>query len=200
MHILIAEPRDILRTGLRTIFAEDERISQIYEAATQETLKACLSSKPINLIIINTSMMSNIKDLPRGKFVLLAPEVDIELFLKAYKHGARGFLSENAPAELLRATLGLAEGSFLIEPKMTVPILDLFSGDLRFAVKEELLTPREREIVSLLREGTDRRTIAQDLHISEATLKTHIKNITRKRTESTSLSLPREINQPEISR
>ena len=44
----------------------------------------------------------------------------------------------------------------------------------------ELLSPREREIVMLLDEGLDRRTVAGQLHISEATLKTHIKNISRK--------------------
>ena len=40
--------------------------------------------------------------------------------------------------------------------------------------------PREREIVILLHEGVDRHTIARQLHISEATPKTHIKNIARK--------------------
>lgn len=187
MQILIADLRDILRNGLRAIFTEDERVTHVYEATTYESIKTYLSSKPIDLVIIHHSMVPDMKELPRGRFVLLVSELDLELFQQAYQYGARGFLLENAPAELLRTTLGLAPGAFLIEPKIAVSILALFSGDLRFAVKEELLTSREREIVELLREGVERQAIAQKLHISEATLKTHIKNITRKRMERPSL-------------
>ncbi|GHO82451.1 response regulator transcription factor [Dictyobacter formicarum] len=64
---------------------------------------------------------------------------------------------------------------------MTTYVIDHFSGDQHFVIKEELLTPREKEVVSLLRKGINRHTIAKHLSISEATLKTHIKNIMRKR-------------------
>jgi DNA-binding NarL/FixJ family response regulator len=69
---------------------------------------------------------------------------------------------------------------------MTTQIIEHMSTDPRFTVKEELLTPREKEIIRLLRDGIGRSVIAKQLHISEATLKTHIKNITRKREISSS--------------
>ena len=49
------------------------------------------------------------------------------------------------------------------------------------AHNETSLTPREREIVRLLREGLDRSSIARRLCIAETTLKTHMQNIAKKR-------------------
>ncbi len=181
LNILIAEPRDIPRTGLRMIFVADERVANIYEAASKEELYSHLHTSSIDLVIANQLLITDITTLPRGRFVLLTRELDVKVFQTACKHQARGYLLESAPADLLRATLYLTEGACLLEPTWTVQIIEYLQGDARFLIREELLTPREREIIRLLREGIDRRTIAKRLNISEATLKTHIKNISRKR-------------------
>jgi DNA-binding NarL/FixJ family response regulator len=184
-RILIAEPRDILRTGLHTIFARDERVTTLYEASNSEELQKHLRSSPIDLIIVNQAMVSDITTLPSHRFALLTPEFNITTFLMAYKHGAKGYLLENSQAELFRTLLSLPYGTFLIEPSLTANIVEYLTNDARLLVDEELLTPRERQIVGLLREGIDRPTIAQQLNISGATLKTHIKNIFRKRVNTT---------------
>jgi len=184
LKILIAEPYDILRTGLKSIFSDDARTEHIYEALTKEDLYKCLQSNSLDLIVINQSLITNFNILPRGHFVVIADSLDLNIFQLAYKHGAKGYILENSPAELLLATLSLKEGAFLIEPTISSQIIDGFSGNLKFAIKEELLTPREREIVNLLRDGCNRRSIAKQLSISEATLKTHIKNIAKKHDHS----------------
>jgi DNA-binding NarL/FixJ family response regulator len=185
--ILIAEPREILRTGLRTIFANDKRVVQIYEARTQRELEQHINSRSFDLVVVNQHLITDISLLPRGQFVILTPELDIAWFQEAYEHGARAYLLENASADLFLATLSCREGAFLIEPHLATYIIEHISSDTRFAVNCDLLTPREKEIVDLLRKGVDRHTIAQQLCISDATLKTHIKNIMRKRKDS---SLP----------
>lgn len=179
--ILIAEARDILRTGLHTIFASDRRVAQIYEAKTREEVRQHMGAHLFDLLIINQMLVEDIALLPPGKFVIITSELDIALFQEAYEHKARGYLLENASVDLFRAALSCEEGAFLIEPVLATQILEYVSSDTRFAVSSDLLTPREREIVDLLQEGINRHTIAQRLCISEATLKTHIKNITRKR-------------------
>jgi DNA-binding NarL/FixJ family response regulator len=186
LNLLIAEPHDILRRGLCTIFIEDESVEQVYEVATREDLEEHLQANSLDLLIVNQSLLPDVTLLPSGRFVILTPEFDVITFKIAYEHKARGYLLQSTSVELLKATLRLAEGAFLIEPALTAQIMQYIFTNSRFAVKEELLTPREREIMALLREGIDRYTIAQQLHISEATLKTHIKNIARKR-ESVSL-------------
>lgn len=181
LSVLIAEPGDILRTGLHTIFATDKRVASLYEASNPEELQKHLRSSVLDLIIVNQVLASDITILPPHRFVLLTSEFNISTFLMAYKHGAQGYLLENSQMELFHTILGLPKGTFLIEPALTANIVAYLTHDIRLLIKEELLTPREKEIVGLLREGIDRHTIAEQLSISNATLKTHIKNIFRKR-------------------
>lgn len=185
VNLLIAEPCDILRTGIYTIFSSDKRVKALHEASNKEELQCHLRNNTIDLIIINQAMVSDITTLPPNSFVLLAHEFNIATFLAAYKHGAKGYLLETSRAELFCAVLGLLQGGFLIEPSLTSNIVEHLTNNTRLLIKDELLTPREREIVSLLRDGIDRGIIAQQLNISRATLKTHIKNIFRKRIDVT---------------
>ena len=81
----------------------------------------------------------------------------------------------------MKTVLDSDENVFLVEPSFMPWVMGSLFGNAFSALNEEVLTPREREITALLREGLDRPTIAKSLCITEATLKTHIKNITRKR-------------------
>lgn len=187
LSILIAEPCDILRKGLHTIIAADERVATLREASNADTLQMYLRSSPIDLVIVNQVLIADITILPAGHFVLLTSEFNITTFLMAYSHGAKGYLLETSRAELFLTILGVPPGACLIEPVLATTIVSYLSNGSRFIIKEELLTPREKEIVGLLREGVDRNTIAQQLNISGATLKTHIKHIFRKRIDTTIL-------------
>ncbi len=182
-NILIAETREILRIGLRTIFVEDTRVSNVHEAATDESLKTQLlySGCELDLVVINQSLVTDVSILPKGNFVILTNEPDLTILKAAYEHGARGYLSENTSAELLRMILHPTEGSFLIEPKLAPWIMEYIFGGMQTTITDELLTPREKEVISLLRGGLNRHSIAEQLSITDATLKTHIKNIARKR-------------------
>jgi DNA-binding NarL/FixJ family response regulator len=180
LAVLIADPSDILRAGLRLILMNDKRVTQIHEAATKEELHTQLRTKSLDLIVVNQSFITDMLMLPRRRFVILTAELDIDMFQRAYNHGARGYLLENTSAELLRATLCLEEKNILIEPALAAYIMDYFFSGLRFTVQDNLLSPREREVIELLREGIDRRLIAKKLHISDTTLKTHIKRIRNK--------------------
>jgi DNA-binding NarL/FixJ family response regulator len=187
LKVLVATPSDILRAGLRTLLTEDKRIVQVYEAATQEEVQTRLSPPCPDFIVIDQSLITDMTSLPRGRFVILAAKFDLEILQKAYKYGARGYLLENTSAELLRATLYLQNGAFLIEPTIASYTMDYLLHGLRFTIYEELLSPREREIAKLLRDGIDRRTIAKQLCISEATLKKHIQHIKNKSNNSSKI-------------
>ena len=184
LKVLIAVSSDILRAGLRTVLAEDRHIVQVYEAATKEEFQAQLHSKCPDFIVIDQSLITDMTSLPRGHFVILAAKLDLDILQRAYKYGARGYLLENTSAELLRATLYLQNGAFLIEPTIASYTMDYFLHGLRFTIHDELLSPREREIVRLLRDGIDRRTIAKQLCISETTLKKHLQHIKHKSDDS----------------
>jgi DNA-binding NarL/FixJ family response regulator len=183
LKVLIAVPSDILRAGLRTVLTGDKHIVQVYEAATKEEFQTQLRSTSPDFIVIDQLLVIDMASLPRGHFIVLAAKFDLDTLQRAYKYGARGYLLNDASAELLRETLYLPNEAFLIEPTIASYIMDYFLHGLRFAIREELLSPREREIVKLLRDGLDRRTIAKQLCISETTLKKHIQHIKCKSAE-----------------
>lgn len=180
-NILIAESCDLLRTGLRTTFAEDQRVSNIHEATTGKALEMQLRNHKVDLVVVNQSLITDVSHLPIGNFVILTARLSITMLKAAYKHKARGYLAESVSAELLRTVLDYTENAFLIEPGFTHWIMDALFGGAFPMLNEALLTPREKEIIVLLREGLDRPTIAKTLCIAETTLKTHIKNIASKR-------------------
>lgn|SRR5438046_1026453 len=179
-EVLIAEPSDSLRAGLQAVLMNDKYGVRIYEAVTKEELHAQLHSKSLDMIVVNQSFITDMSILPRGRFVILTVALDIDIFQAAYRHGARGYLLENTSAELLHTALCLEERNFLIDPALVTSILDYFFSGLRFSIQDNLLSPKEREVIKLLREGIDRKLIAKKLHISDTTLKTHIKHIKRK--------------------
>jgi DNA-binding NarL/FixJ family response regulator len=179
-EVLIAEPSEILRAGLQAVLIGDKDVIQLHEAATNEELSTQLCSKSFDMVVVNQSLITDISMLPRGRFVILTAVLDRAVFQRARKHGARGYLLESISADLLRIALCLKEECFLIDPAIAASILESFSPGLPFPIQDHLLSPREKEIVGLLRGGMDRKRIAQTLYISETTLKTHIKNIKRK--------------------
>jgi DNA-binding NarL/FixJ family response regulator len=180
LKVLIAVSSDILRAGLHAVLAEDKHVVQVYEAAAKEELLTQIHSKSPDFIVVDQALITDMAFLPRGHFVILAAKLDIGILQRAYKYGACGYLLENTSAELLRATLYLQNGAFLIEPTIASYTMDYFLHGLRFTINDELLSPREREVVRLLRDGIDRRTIAKQLCISETTLKKHIQHIKNK--------------------
>lgn len=189
LNILIAASSDILRAGLRTVLTEDKHIIQVYEAATKEEFQSQLQAKSPDFIVIGQTLVTDMTSLPRGHFVILAAKLDLAVLQRAYKYGACGYLLENTSAELLRATLSLQNGAFLLEPSIASYTMDYLIHGLRFTIHDELLSPREREIARLLRDGIDRRTIAKQLCISDSTLKKHIQHIKHKSDNSSRKAL-----------
>ena len=189
LKLLIVASSDIVRAGLRTVLTEDKHVVQVYEAATKEEFQTQLHSKSPDFIVLDQALITDMTSLPRGHFVILAAKLDIDILQTAYKYGARGYLLENTSAELLRATLYLQNGAFLIEPTIASYTMDYFLHGLGFTIHDELLSPREREIARLLRDGIDRRTIAKQLCISETTLKKHIQHIKHKSNNSSKKTL-----------
>lgn len=181
LKVLVAEPRDILRAGLRTLFTKDERIGHLYEAPERESMKSQLYSNTFDLVVVNQVFITDINELPRDRFMVITAQFDFDIFLAAFKHGAKAYLLEESSAEILRIPLGLADGAFFIDPIIAQNVLVQLLGDMRYYMNDDILTPREKQIIQFLRNGIDRPTIAKHLCISQATLKTHIKNIARKR-------------------
>lgn len=180
LNILIAEQHEVLGVGLCTIFAEDPRVSNVHKVTTEEDLQVYIGQNTPDLIVVNQSLLRNISALQSENFVVLATDPSITFLKAAYKYGARGYLSINVSAGLLRTLLRPTKNSFLLEPILVPWVMPYIFDKAHYSVESESLTPREKEIVGLLCEGFDEVGIAQLLCIADLTLKTYIKNIVRK--------------------
>lgn len=181
LAVLIADPSYSFRTRLHATFTKTGDIITVQEMRTGEELLKGLSSHDWDLVVVNQSFITDFSLFSQEHFIVIDEKWNIEAFYDAYSYGAHGYVSKDAPPEVFHMAISLPQGAFLIEPGMTMKVIEHLSYKGRFIIRNELLTPREQEISYLLRKNLSRRVIAQKLCISEATLKTHIRNMTRKR-------------------
>jgi two-component system, NarL family, response regulator DevR len=112
---------------------------------------------------------------PAAKMIFLTREDSDAARFAAVQSGASAFLHKSrAAAEVVAAVRDVARGKMLITPRTIATLLAK-----RRAVEAQLerLTPREKEVLRLLAEGSSSRSIAADLHISYTTVRTHIRSL-----------------------
>src|SRR5947209_7938645 len=118
LNILIAEPYEVIRFGLHTIFAGDPRVLNVYEVTNKEDLYDYMLTFPLDLIVINQSLVKDVSLLETKNFVVLAAKPDLAVLKSVYDYGALGYLSLNVSAALLCTLLDASKKSFLIEPTL----------------------------------------------------------------------------------
>jgi DNA-binding NarL/FixJ family response regulator len=128
-----------------------------------------------------------------AKTIVLAGTDDDAVAIQALKAGAVGFCPRDTPTDLLRRAVQLVEaGEIWIGRRVMMRLIEELA--LRTAATPsvaggEQLTPRERELVSLVADGANNKDIARRLSISVKTVKTHLTSIFKKLGLSTRLEL-----------
>jgi DNA-binding NarL/FixJ family response regulator len=132
-----------------------------------------------------------------------APDIQILVFtafdtderiLSAVKAGAQGYLLKGVPREeLFRAVRVVSQGGSLLQPVVASKLMRHIAGESEGAASPDVLTEREREVLSLMAQGLPNKEIAAKLFISERTAKFHVSSILSKlgagnRTEAVSIA------------
>ncbi len=126
------------------------------------------------------------QESPKTKALMLAGALDEATIFECLKAGAKGYLSKDSGvSDLTKAIKAVHQGELWIQRKLISRFFDQEAiantrgENLHGRTKEEL-TPREQEVLSLLTKGRTNKEIAQDLFISEKTVKSHLSSIFRK--------------------
>jgi len=195
IRVIIADDQDIVRTGLRMIIDAQPGIEVIGEAKDGRAAVALARQLRPDVCLFDIRMpeMDGLEatrqlagpDVGDPLAVVVITTFDLDEYVHgALKAGARGFLLKDAGPELLiQAIHAAADGDALIAPNVTVRLLAAFS-DVRLgrslAQPIEPLTRREEELLITVARGRTNAEIANELHISLSTVKTHLASLMAK--------------------
>jgi RNA polymerase sigma factor (sigma-70 family) len=195
IRLLLIEDNRLLRDGLFSILKSHKDIDIIAASGDGKRTLAKIKQLKPNIVLLDLGLRSQNslrvvevvkQDFPLAKIIVmdLAPvQADILQYVKA---GANGFILKDASLNDFLITIrSVSEGATILPPLL---IDSLFSQIVDHAVREGKtklkeavrMTQREREVITLLSEGMSNKEIAQRIHISTYTVKSHIHNIMEK--------------------
>ncbi len=191
IRVLLADDQEMVRTGFKMILeATDPDIEVVGEAATgREAVDLARELRPdVCLFDIRMPEMDGIEatrelagpEVADPLAIVVITTFDLDEYVhSALKAGARGFLLKDAGAALLeQAVHAAANGDALIAPSITGRLLESFAeAPSEGADRVQPISPlteREEEVLLTVARGRTNSEIADELHISVSTVKTHL--------------------------
>ncbi|MEV3925726.1 response regulator transcription factor [Actinomadura coerulea] len=185
-RVLIADDQTLVRGGFRMILSRSG-IEVVGEAADGlEAVTAARRLRPdVVLMDIRMPGMDGLEatrrvlaDDPACR-VLILTTFDLDRYVySALAAGASGFLLKDVTPEHLVASVQLLEtGDALLAPSITRRLVERFARPAPVPQGLDVLTPREKEVLRLVGGGLSNTELAAHLHLSEATVKTHVTRI-----------------------
>jgi DNA-binding NarL/FixJ family response regulator len=192
IRVLVADDQSMVRAGFRMLLAGEEDIEVVAEASNglEAIDKAARFHPTVVLMDIRMPELDGLQATRRilssdnGARILILTTFDLDEYVyEALRAGASGFvLKDDPPEQLLAAIRTVATGDALLSPAITKRVIEQFARIPRPTPPKELaeLSDREREVFRLMARGLSNGEIAEELYISETTVKTHVTHILQK--------------------
>lgn len=180
--VLLVDDHLVVRSGLRALLGTQADIAVVAEAASGEEALQRLEHDAVAVVVMDLAMgvgmdgieaIRLIRERNHSQAILVFTTYDSDAdIVRAVDAGAMGYLLKDAaPDEIFAAIRGAVQGKSV----MSAPVASRLFQQLRNP--DEILTPREAELLSLLTQGLSNRELGKRLFISEATVKTHLAHI-----------------------
>jgi DNA-binding NarL/FixJ family response regulator len=195
IRVLIADDQALFRRGLFVVLGTEDDIEVIAEAEDgQEAITKSEELAP-DVVLMDVRMprvngieaARQIRDmLPSTKILMLTVSDEEDDLYEAVKAGANGYLlKEISVEEVASAIHSVMQGQSLISPSMASKLLNEFNSLAKSVAEREqfpapVLTARELEVLKLVARGMSNKDVADELYISENTVKNHVRNILEK--------------------
>ncbi|QLE52525.1 response regulator transcription factor [Nostoc sp. C057] len=192
IKVLLVDDQGLIRQGLRALLELEPDLEIVGEAENgEQAINLVAEFQPdVVLLDIRMPIMDGVaatkeiqKRFPKTKILVLTTFDDDEYVSAALQNGAMGYLLKDTPSEELAVAIrAVYKGYTQLGPGIVKKLLTQFSNGTpthSTPVPSTLteLTPREKEVLRLIATGASNREIAQELYISEGTVKNHVTNI-----------------------
>ena len=190
IRVMIVDDHLLVREGLRQLLEIEDDIEVVAEAGSGlECLEFMETALP-DLVFMDVRMpgVSGLETTrlvcqryPQVKVIVLTIYEDDQYVREAIAAGAKGYvLKKVGREELIRIVRDVMKDRVFLDPKVAPALFDHVKGGSPSPDRETILTQRELEILQHIAAGKSDRNIAEALHISEHTVRSHIKNLFRK--------------------
>lgn len=185
VRILICDDHPVVRAGLRAVLSQQPNFEIVGEARNgAEAVTLASRLRPdVALMDLRMPEVDGVAAIARIRaeraetrfLVLTTYETDADV-LKAAEAGATGFLLKNAPPEeICEGIRDVAQGRSPLTPSAAARLIEQIWGNA-----EGVLTSRDIDILRLVARGMTNNAIAQEMYLSEATVKGHLHKIFQK--------------------
>jgi DNA-binding NarL/FixJ family response regulator len=193
-RVLIADDQALVRGGFRMILDAKGDIDVVGEAGDGDEAVALAARERPDVVLMDVRMPATdgieatrriVASGSAARIIVLTTYDADEYVFGALRAGASGFMLKDVrPPELVEAIRVVARGDALLAPSVTRRLLDRFAGTLPDrgdpSPHLEELTAREVEVLRFVALALSNAEIANRLHLTEATVKTHVSAVLRK--------------------
>jgi DNA-binding NarL/FixJ family response regulator len=192
IKIIISDDHAVFRSGLKALFEKESDIQVVAETGNGFDTVRAVRDNPVDVLLLDLAMPGLpgskvaemvLQEKPHLAIVILTMHEDDFYLRELFKLGVRAFvLKKSTGSELVTAIRSAFRGKSYLDPSLggkflTTQFSHQISGK---ANRMEVLTPREKEVCTLLAYGHTNGEIAEKLSISERTVETHRTNINSK--------------------
>ncbi len=188
-RILLVDDHEVVRLGLRALINRHRHMEVVGEAASApDAIEQSLALQPDVVILdIRLGGTSGIdacqaitNQQPATKVIMLTSYAEDEMLFAAIRAGAAGYVLKQAGGqEVVRAIEMVADGKALLDPSVTAHVLAAVrrAGEAQDAGAFSALSGQERRVLALITAGATNRTIPEQLHLGEGTVRNYVSNI-----------------------
>ncbi len=195
IRVVIADDQALVRAGFSVLVNSDPDLMVVGEASNGAEAVTVVAHTHPDVVLMDVRMptLDGISATrlitqdtgDRGPRVLILTTFDLDEYVfDALRAGASGFLLKDTPPEnLLDAIRVIAAGDALLAPRVTRRLIAAFAqrqAPSTTAVPLDSLTARERDVLIALAHGSSNAEIGDELHMSLATVKTHVSRVLSK--------------------
>ncbi len=192
IRVLVADDQSMVRAGFRMLLSREQDFEVVAEASNglEAVDKAARFRPTVVLMDIRMPELDGLEATRRiiaaddAARILILTTFDLDEYVyEALRAGASGFvLKDDPPEQLIAAVRTVAAGDALLSPTITKRVIKQFTRSPRPTPPKEVeeLTAREQEILRLIASGLSNAEIANELYISDTTVKTHVTHILQK--------------------